>query len=292
MKVLVTGAGGQLGNTLTEMLAPFYEVIGLNRDALDITDVSKVTTMINQNKPAFVINAAAYTAVDKAENDSEQAHKINKVGPENLAKVCQTNGIPLIHISTDYVFNGEKKTPYTEDDCPQPINVYGDSKWQGEEAVRSIATKSIILRVSWVFGLHGNNFVKTIQRLSRERKSLKIVNDQQGCPTATENISKVLLQILDKIKSPGFESYGTYHYCDSPATNWHAFAEAIIHETKQYESLAIEHILPIPTADYPTPAKRQKNSQMDCSKIREKLGIEQYSWQSALKNLIKDQNQK
>ena len=166
--------------------------------------------------------------------------------------------------------------------------MYGESKRLGEEAVRASCPKHIILRVSWVFGFYGNNFVKTIQRLSRERHELKVVDDQLGAPTSTGNISRVLLRICEKSQHPGFEAYGTYHYCDEPATNWFEFAEAIVEETGQYEALAVKQIIPISTEQFPTPAKRQQNSRMDCNKLKIQFGIEQYSWQTDLKKMIKD----
>jgi len=288
MKILIAGAGGQLGKNLSEISQLSYDIFALDRQALDITDFQSVEKVISEIHPDCVINAAAYTAVDKAEIEPEQAFNVNRDGPANLAKVCSLLDIPLIHVSTDYVFSGNKSSPYVETDEVKSINVYGESKWLGEEAVRDNCQKHIILRVSWVFGFYGNNFVKTIQRLAREREELRIVNDQVGAPTSTENISKVLLQIVEKIKMPGFYGYGTYHYCDGPATNWFEFAEAIVNETKQYEDLFVKTITPITTKEFPTPAKRQKNSRMDCSKLKTQFGIEQYFWQTALKKMVKD----
>jgi len=290
MKILITGAGGQLGQTLSKQTADLHETITLDRNALDITNLQDVEKVIAQTKPDYVINTAAYTAVDKAETETEQAFKINRDGPANLASVCAKFDIPLIHISTDYVFNGQKSTPYVETDEICPINVYGDSKWQGEEAVRAACDKHIILRVSWVFGFHGHNFVKTVQRLARELEEFKIVADQQGCPTATVHISQVILRIIDKLSDSDFSDYGTYHYCDSPATNWCEFAKAITEETRSYEDLAVKNILPNTTAGYPTPAARPQNSRMDCSKLQQVFGIEQYAWRDALKKLVKELN--
>lgn len=292
MKLLITGAGGQLGQTLSQMASNQYDVIAYDRHSLDITDAKAVEGVITEIKPDCVVNAAAYTAVDKAETEKEQALAINRDGSANLAKVCAEQNIPLIHISTDYVFNGDKKTPYNEADDADPINVYGESKWAGEEAVRKTHAAHIILRVSWVFGFYGNNFVKTIQRLARERNELRVVADQQGCPTSTENISNVLLRIIEQVKQPGFEEFGTYHYCDAPDSNWHEFASAIVAETKKYETLAVENIQAITTEEFPTPAKRQSNSRMDCSKLKQVFGIERYSWQDALKKLVKELSEK
>jgi len=288
MKILITGAGGQLGQTLSKKTADLHETVVLDRRSLDITNLPDVEKIIEETKPECVINAAAYTAVDKAETETELAFEINRDGPKNLAIVCAKFDIPLIHVSTDYVFNGEKSSPYVETDEICPINVYGESKWQGEEAVRTACDKHIILRVSWVFGLYGHNFVKTIQRLARELEEFKIVADQQGCPTATENISRVILRIVDKFSDNDFSNYGTYHYCDSPATNWCEFAKVITEETSVYEDLMVKNILPNTTAGYPTPAARPQNSRMDCSKLQRDFGIEQYAWRDALKKMIKD----
>ncbi len=288
MKILITGAGGQLGQTLSERLAEVHDTLAFDRQGFDITNLSLIDNIIKETQPDCVINTAAYTAVDKAEDERLLALKINRDGPENLAKICEKYDIPLIHISTDYVFDGEKTSPYTEDDVTNPINVYGESKCLGEEAVRENCRKHIILRVSWVFGVHGHNFVKTIQRLSRELATLNIVSDQQGCPTSTENISTVLLSITEKIKSPGFDSWGTYHYCDTPESNWFEFAKAIVAETQVYETLAIKQLGSKLTVDYPTPAKRPKNSRMNCQKLETQLGIARCSWAKALKQMIKE----
>jgi len=288
MKILITGAGGQLGRNLSEFGQTSFDIFALDRQALDITDLQSVEKVIGDICPDCVINAAAYTAVDKAETEPDQAFNVNRDGPANLAKVCSLLDIPLIHVSTDYVFSGNKSSPYVETDEVKSINVYGESKWLGEEAVRDNCRRHIILRVSWVFGFYGNNFVKTIQRLAREREELRVVNDQFGAPTSTENISNVLMQIVKKIKMPGFCDYGTYHYCDESVTNWFEFAEAIVDETKQYEELLVKTITPITTKEFPTPAKRQNNSRMDCSKLKTQFGIEQYSWKVALKKMVKD----
>jgi len=288
MKLLITGAGGQLGQTFTQLAAENHEVIALDRNGLDITDEKAVAQKIADESPDFVISAAAYTAVDKAETEKELALAINQDGAKNLALACAQQNIPLIHLSTDYVFNGEKETAYIESDSSDPINYYGESKWRGEEAVRSALREHIILRVSWVFGFYNANFVKTMQRLAREREELKVVADQLGCPTSTENISKVLMQIVDQINQSGFDQYGTYHYCDLPESNWFEFASAIINETRKYETLAVKNILPITTEDFPTPAKRPRNSRMDCSRLKEVFDIDQYSWQVALEKLVKE----
>ena len=288
MKILVTGADGQLGTTFCEMARQGgAEVVACNRQKLDITDLEKVVETVSNEKPTFVLNAAAYTAVDKAESDKENAFLINQTGAKNLAIACAENDIPLVHISTDYVFNGQKSSPYVEEDESCPINVYGESKWEGEQAIRAAHDKHIILRVSWVFGVHGHNFVKTVQRLAREQETFKIVADQQGCPAATAHISQVVLKIAEHFSDSTFSDYGTYHYCDSPATNWCEFAKAIVEETRVYEKLAVKNIGENTTAGYPTPATRPPNSRMDCSKLEKTFGIKQFAWRDALKEVVK-----
>ena len=285
MKFLVAGGSGQLGSDFSRIaISEGHEVVSLSSSDLDITDMDNVHTSIVQHTPDIVLNAAAYTAVDKAEEESQLAFRINRDGTANLAQVCNRLNIPLIQISTDYVFDGEQATPYTESDKANPTGVYGKSKYEGELAVRGFCDKHIILRVAWVFGVYGNNFVKTIQRLARERETLKVVADQQGCPTSTRAISMALLQIVANLD----KNWGTYHYVCQPATNWHVFAEAVVEETFRYEPLTVKNILPITTEEYPTPAKRPKNSVLDCTKIKQVFGIEQVDWRKELKDVVRE----
>ncbi len=292
MKLLVLGAGGQLGQNLCHLAATTFDVVALDRNGLDITNAQAVLEKMREITPDLVINAAAYTAVDKAESEPDLAFKVNQNGPENIAKACLALDVPLIHISTDYVFDGDKKTAYTETDPVNPMGVYGQSKNAGEEAVRAILPQHIILRISWAFGLYGHNFVKTIQRLAREREELKIVSDQHGCPTSTVNVSKVLLRICHAMQSKeqnkDFTAFGTYHYCDLPQSTWYEFANAIIENTRQHETLMVKRVLPIATNEFPLPAKRPQNSRLDCSKLKAVFDIDQYSWQDELKIMIKE----
>ncbi|MDH5218654.1 MAG: dTDP-4-dehydrorhamnose reductase [Gammaproteobacteria bacterium] len=283
MKFLVAGGAGQLGSDFSRIaISKGHEVVSLSSSDLDISDMDNVHTSVMQHTPDIVLNAAAYTAVDKAESESELAFRINRDGAANLAQVCSRLNIPLIHISTDYVFDGDLTRPYTEGDQANPTGVYGKSKFEGELAVREYCDNHIILRVAWVFGVYGNNFVKTIQRLARERETLKVVADQQGCPTSTRAISMALLQIVANLD----KKWGTYHYVCQPATSWHGFAEAVVAETSRQESLAIKELLPITTEEYPTPATRPKNSVLDCTKIKQVFGIEQADWHEELCSVI------
>jgi len=292
MKILLLGAGGQLGNTFIDVANKNnIDITAFNRSELDITDANALETVFTGIKPDFVVNAAAYTAVDKAETEHDQAFLINETGPKNIALACAKFDATLIHISTDYVFNGEKQSAFREDDITDPINAYGLSKWRGEEAVRNTLNKHIILRVSWVFGLHGNNFVKTMLQLAKERAELNIVGDQYGCPTATESISKVILTIIEQLNNGKDDVYGTYHYCDKPVTNWYEFAQQIFAEAEEYGQLKLTKTNKISTKQYTTPAKRPRNSEMDCSLIKKTFGIEQYDWQQALNKVIKELEQ-
>jgi len=293
MKILLTGAGGQLGKTFYDIANEQQRnVIPLTKDDLDISDVIAVEKQLKEINPAVVINAAAYTLVDKAENEKQKAAAVNITGAKSLAIVCKQMNVPLIHISTDYVFDGSLLRAYAETDKPSPVNYYGESKFLGEEAVRQIYDKHIILRVSWVFGSYGNNFVKTICRLAKNKSELRIVNDQFGCPTATDNISLVILQIVDGIINENFSEYGTYHYCDKPQSNWYEFTVAIVEELKKHQSLQVENIIPITTNEYPTPAPRPKSSVLNCKKIETVFSIKQYEWLPVLENLVKDFSEK
>ncbi|MDH3327384.1 MAG: dTDP-4-dehydrorhamnose reductase [Gammaproteobacteria bacterium] len=307
-KILILGAGGQLGKELHELakLTTEIDVVAYDRQALDITDVDAVFRVVKSENPDCVINAAAYTAVDKAESDSENAFLINETGARNVAEACQAESVRLIHVSTDYVFNGQKDSPYNEKDVVDPQNVYGLSKYKGEQAIREVMPNHIILRVSWVFGLYGNNFVKSIIRLARERTELSIVADQLGCPTSTVNIASVILQIVPQICDESFKvkKFGTYHYCDMPETTWFGFASAIVEAVRAVEAraaeagavetgkievsqpISVKQIIPIMTREYPTPAKRPENSRMDTALIEKVFGIKRAQWRPALDKLI------
>jgi len=303
MKMMILGAAGQLGKELCE-LAVDFDVAAYDRQALDITDENAVLIAIKKEQPDCVVNAAAYTAVDKAESDSQSAFLINEVGAKNIAQACQAVSTRLIHISTDYVFNGEKDSPYIEKDPVDPQSVYGLSKFNGEQAVRAILPQHIILRVSWVFGQHGNNFVKSILRLARERDVLKIVADQLGCPTSTVNIANVIFQFATKICGESFKEkrFGTYHYCDAPETTWFGFASAIVEAARIVEAenpevmlqknapekIKVKQIIPIMTHEYPTAAKGPVNSRLDTAEIEKRFGVQRAEWRPELDLLIKE----
>jgi len=265
MKVLITGAHGQLGRELTRQGGK-HELLSVAHDQLDITDQDAVLRCVALFAPDVVINAAAYTAVDKAESDVEAAFAVNRDGPAHLARACQQSAIPLIHISTDYVFDGGKKGAYIESDPVAPLGVYGNSKLAGEIAVAQYASRWMILRTSWVFSVHGNNFVKTMLRLGADRETLGVVADQHGCPTSAEELARGVYAVLEAGWND--ENQGIYHFCQPEPTTWHGFAKAVFSEAEnQNMGLKITTVNAITTSDYPTPAKRPENSVMDCRKF-------------------------
>ena len=282
MKLLITGSKGQLGAELVRQ-AISHDVIAVGYDQLDITDTAAVSSFARDIRPDAVINAAAYTAVDKAENESSVAFAVNHDGPENLAVACHSIGIPLIHVSTDYVFDGCKKAPYAETDPVAPLGVYGASKWAGEEVVREHCPRHIILRTSWVFSAHGRNFVRTMLHLGAERETLRIVADQVGKPTSASELARTILEILPA--SDG--CWGTYHLAQPDATSWHDFAKAVFAEAvRQGLHLRIKQVRPITTADYPTSAKRPANSALNCDRMEAVFGVKIKPWRESLEEVI------
>ncbi len=277
--LLVTGGNGQLAWDLQQLAAEqSVNLVAYPREILDITSSDSIRTVFEQCQPDIVINTAAYTAVDKAEQEIEQAFRINRDGTARIAEACALANIPLIHISTDYIFDGQKNIAYLEDDLPNPLGVYGQSKWEGEVAVREHCPRHIILRVSGVFGRHGHNFVKTILRLARERDVLRIVADQTTCPTSAADIAAAILSL---VKQP--LQFGTYHYCSNEATTWYQFAKTII----EMAGLKTD-VQPITTADYPLPAKRPPHSVLDTYKIQTHYDIQPHSWRTGLLEVIKN----
>ena len=288
MRLAIIGAKGQVGWELQRRAPALgHEALAWDVAELDITQAAAVDQALTASGADVVINAAAYTAVDRAEQEPEQAFAVNRDGPSHLAAACAQLHIPLLHISTDYVFDGSKPGPYTEDDPASPLGVYGQSKWAGDQAVQRVLPRHLILRVSWVFGLEGNNFVKTILRLAREREALRVVADQHGCPTYAGAIADTLLHLAGRLTEiEGGNLWGTYHYCGAPATTWHGFASAIVEQARRYEPLKVDQITAITTADYPTPAARPANSVLDCSRLTDRLGIRPTAWPTDLATLL------
>ncbi|NES83469.1 MAG: dTDP-4-dehydrorhamnose reductase [Moorea sp. SIO2B7] len=289
--ILLTGITGQLGQELQPILAPLGKVIGLGRDKLNLAEPTQIRQVVREIKPDIIVNAGAYTAVDKAETDSELANSINAVAPTILAEEAGQLGARLIHISTDYVFDGEKNTPYTEEDYTNPINVYGKSKLGGEEGIRQTALNTggeldyVIIRTAWVYGTYGKgNFVKTMLRLGKEREEIRVVADQVGTPTWTKDIAEAIAKILS-FKSP--VPTRIYHFTNSGVASWYDFAVAIFEEAKLLGfPLKVEKIVPISTPEYPTPAKRPAYSVLSTKKISTVLENHPPHWRQGLRNML------
>jgi len=284
MKLLITGSKGQLGTELVRQ-AMGHDVVAVDHDELDITDAAAVSSFVGDVHPDVIINAAAYTAVDRAEEDVDTAFAVNRDGPAHLAKACSGLNIPLIHVSTDYVFAGNRQGAYVESDPVEPAGVYGESKLAGEQAVTQCCSRYLILRTSWVFSSHGNNFVKTMLRLGRERETLGVVADQFGKPTAAAELARLILAIL-----PDSEGHwGTYHLAQPDATSWHGFAEVIFDTAReQGVNLKVNRVNAITTDDYPTPAKRPANSVLDCSTFESTFGFKIRPWRDSLNEVVKE----
>ena len=286
-RILITGGSGQVGHCLKAQLQGCAELSVPDSSALNIADRRSVRQAVETFRPDYIINAAAYTAVDKAESDAERAFAVNREGARHLAEAAEAAGAAMLHISTDYVFDGAGSAPYDEAAQTAPQNIYGASKLAGEQAVLAACRRAVVMRTSWVFGAHGQNFVKTMLRLGRERDSLGIVADQYGAPTAAADIAAALITIVRRHTPEQLaERAGIYHYCGSPYASWFEFAETIFAEAAAQGVLAkIPAVKPIATADYPTPAKRPADSRLDCGKIRTVFGIEPCDWHSALSDL-------
>ncbi len=287
MKLLVIGENGQLGwEVCRKGKNQGIDISGLDLPDFDITDPSAVKKAVSQTGVSLVINASAYTAVDKAESEPELAFAVNRDGPAYLAASCGEIGIPLIHISTDYVFDGSKKGPYLETEPVSPLGIYGKSKAAGETEIRDNLKEHIIIRTAWLYGLHGNNFVKTMLRLREEKDIFRVVADQYGCPTYAADLADAILTIAMQVSEQCDVIWGTYHYCGKGVTSWHGFAQEIFDLANQFDTLRIKKVVPITTSEYPTPAKRPANSGMDCSLITKNFGISLRPWQESLADML------
>lgn len=288
MRILLTGPTGQVGWELARTLLPIGEVVAVNRTQADLADLSSLRAIIRQHQPNVIVNPAAYTAVDKAETEQEQAFLINAEAPSVLAEEAKKIGALLVHYSTDYVFDGAKSVPYTEDDGTNPVNVYGQSKLAGEQAIQSVAGDYLILRTSWVYASRGNNFLKTILRLAADREELKIVADQIGSPTwarlIAETTAHIVRQALLEKQANQFIS-NIYHLTSSGDTSWHGFAQKIVDIVREQGKLELKNraIYPIPTTDYPLPAKRPANSRLSTDRLEQQFGLSLPSWDNALR---------
>jgi dTDP-4-dehydrorhamnose reductase len=284
MRILVTGSTGQLGS---EVLRAFsgsgHELIAPARKELDLMNPDRVAERVRHIEADWVINCAAYTQVDRAESEQEQAFVINREGPARIAAAVAGYGGRLLHVSTDFVFDGRQSRPYREEDEARPLGVYGCSKWEGEQAVRAALPGAVILRTAWVYGVHGHNFVKTILRIARAGKPLKVVNDQLGSPTWARDIAGAIRTLVQN------RARGTYHYTDAGSTSWHGFAAAIIAGAIEAGfMLKTTFVEAIPTSGYPTPARRPAYSVLDTRKIQSLLTAPIPHWRDSLERMLKE----
>jgi dTDP-4-dehydrorhamnose reductase len=282
MKVLLTGANGQLGHCFKDIFPSDWQLLATDSQQLDITDDLAVDNFVALHRPDVIVNAAAYTAVDKAEDEYELAYKVNAVGPKNLAIVAKKYQAKLVHVSTDYVFDGTKRSPYLEDDLTNPVNVYGETKRAGELFVLDNYSSAIVIRTSWVFSEYGNNFVKTMLKLGQTRSELTIINDQLGCPTYAGDIAKTILKMLmNDIQG------GIYHYCGDKYVSWFQFASKIFATANELNLMTNHNIIvkPILTSAYRTKAKRPLYSVLNMDKIKQ-LEIKGSDWNKALMDAI------
>lgn len=285
MRLLLLGGSGQVGTEFQALPLPRgVEIIAPDEGALDLTDHGAIDSVIAEGSWSAVINAAAYTDVDRAESEEAKALAINGEAPARLAAATSRLGIPLVHISTDYVFDGRKGAPYVESDTPSPLNAYGRTKLAGEEGVAAGNPRHVIVRTSWVYSPYGRNFVRTILRLASERNRLTIVADQRGCPTAARDVANACLSLaLRCASSPQSGPHGLYHFAGGGEATWHEFAKAIVELARLPRPI---EVVPIGTADYPTPAKRPADSRLDCGALDRDFRIRPRPWREALKDTL------
>jgi len=287
VKVLVTGANGQLGKELTRQGRDLhFETFPYDLPELDITNPVLIEEVFAKTRPDLIVNAAAYTLVDQSEDEPDNAFAVNRDGPECLARACRDFGIPMIHISTDYVFSGDKSEPYHEHDPISPMGVYGRSKAAGDDRVRTCLKNHIIVRTSWLYGVYGPNFVKTMLRLGKERKKISVVADQYGCPTSASDLAEALLRIAVQFKSKDPEVWGTYHFCNAGVINWCDFAKEIFRIAEKFGQGPVPIVEPITTDQYPVKAKRPPFSALSCDRIKKNFNITQRPWEESLSVVI------
>lgn len=281
MKILLLGQHGQVSRELQWLLESRHELIVLGREQLDLADIDNLREAVRRLQPELIINAAAHTAVDAAESEPEAAFAINAVAPGVLAEEAAALDAPLIHYSTDYVFDGSKASAYIEEDAPNPLSVYGRSKLAGEQAIATVGGKHLILRTSWVYSLHGRNFLLTMQRLLQEREQLSVVADQVGAPTWAGSIAAATVQLIERWQQRQTAAWGVYHFTARGETAWFGFAEAIAAQLLA-QGRAVAALKPIATTEYPTPAKRPLNSRLDCTRLERDWGVRLPDWQAGL----------
>jgi dTDP-4-dehydrorhamnose reductase len=286
IRILQFGATGQVAHEILRAADARFAVRALARDDADFLHPQQVANAVTRCDADVVVNATAYTAVDKAEIDEAAAQNVNGDAVGALARACAARDMPLIHLSTDYVFDGTKAAPYTEDDPPHPVSAYGRSKLAGEVAIRAAGGRHAIVRTSWVYSARGNNFVKTMMRLGKERPEMRVVDDQHGAPTAAASIARAILTMAGRVvQAPAEECSGTFHYTDAGETTWRRFAEAIFARAGMDV-----RVIPITAADYPTPARRPANSRLDCAKIERVYAVARPRWQDGLARVMDELN--
>ena len=289
LKILISGKTGQVALELQKHLGGLGELIVLGRNDLDLSKPEQIRAQVRAHRPDLIINAAAHTAVDLAESEPELAFAINGVAPGVFAEEAAALGIPLIHYSTDYVFDGNKPAPYTEDDTPNPLGVYGKSKLAGERAIAATGAEHLILRTSWVYSTHGKNFLLTMQRLLQERPELRVVADQIGAPTWAGTIARSTRLLIERWQAAEAGAWGVYHLTAQGETSWFGFTQAIAeHLSAQGKPCAT--LEPIPASAYPTPAARPQNSRLDCSRLEREWQVVQPAWQNALRECLAAQH--
>jgi dTDP-4-dehydrorhamnose reductase len=286
VKVLVTGREGQLARGLVETAGAGVEVVAIGRPELDVADEKSVAAAVARERPDIVVNAAAYTAVDKAETEPAVAHAVNALGAQHVATTCAANAIPIIHISTDYVFDGTKDGPYVEDDPTAPINVYGRTKLEGEQRIAKACERHLILRTAWVHSPWGVNFVKTMLRLATTRPNIGVVDDQKGSPTYAPHLAAIVLAIASRVaRNPAGVRWGVYHAVGGGETTWFGFAREIFRHAAE-QGLPAAEVAAIATAAYPTPARRPANSRLNCDRLRRLLGAELPDWRVGAQDCV------
>ena len=289
-RILIAGNAGQLGRELERAFAGFGRVVGLDRESVDLADPEQIRALVRRESPDLILNAAAYTAVDRAEAESDLAFAVNARAPQVLAEEARQRNALLVHYSTDYVFDGKKTGPWTETDKPLPLNIYGASKLAGERGVQEAGGNYLIFRTSWVYGPHGNNFLLTMLRLARERSSLSIVDDQVGAPTSSIELARATRAIVAGLLADRFgslqERAGIYHMTCGGATSWFGFAQAIFARAGERLGVKPPELKPISSEQYPTPATRPRNSVLSNAKLHAHFGVRLAEWQSALDEII------
>ena len=289
MKILLLGKNGQVGWELQRILAPLGEVLALDRNSTlhcgDLSNLEGLAETVRVFRPQVVINAAAYTAVDKAESDSSTAHLVNALAPEVLSRACAALDALLVHYSTDYVFDGSGQTPWLETDATGPLNVYGHSKLAGEQGIAKQGAKHVIFRTSWVYGTEGGNFAKTMLRLAQERDKMAVINDQFGAPTGAALLADITAKCLQQPQALS----GIYHLAAAGETTWHAYAEYVLQTAKRLKpemAYKVKEVAAVPTSEFPTPAQRPLNSRLNCSKLQNDLQCQLPDWQKGVDAML------